>query len=63
MIDGLAFVAVEASRTLSRSALPDAPVVPDLPRRRPVVRASAARALRWAAEYLEPAPRPAHGIH
>lgn len=66
MNEGLALMAVEASWALSHSALPEAPVVPDRPRRRRgagtglVVRARLARALHRAAEALEP-PVPATG--
>lgn len=58
MFDGLAVVAVEASYTLSHSALPDAPVVPDPPARRHagVARLQVARLLRRVAAALEPAP-------
>jgi hypothetical protein len=45
---------------LARSALPDAPVVPDRPARvrQRLLRRVAAAALRQVAERLEPAPRP-----
>lgn len=57
MFDGLAVVAVEASYTLSHSALPDAPVVPDPPARQRagVARLQVARLLRRVAEAVEPA--------
>ena len=44
---------------LARSALPDAPVVPDPVRRHPVLasRRAVATALRTAARAVEPAPR------
>ncbi|WP_432941216.1 hypothetical protein ACQPXM_33150 [Kribbella sp. CA-253562] len=53
---------IDAARRQSRSALPDAPVVPHTPRdpRRPsVVRRSAARVLAAAAVRLDPTQRPA----
>lgn len=62
MNEGLGLLAVQASWTLSHSALPGAPVVPDAPRRRRrgvAVRARLARALHRAAEALEPPPLPA----
>lgn len=62
MNEGLAFMAVEASWTLSHSALPGAPVVADAPRRRrrgSAVRARLAQALHRVAEAVEPPPLPA----
>lgn len=61
---GLAYIATDASRRLAHSAMPDAPVVPDLPRQRrghvrpraAQVLRRAAEALRRAAETLEPTP-------
>jgi hypothetical protein len=48
-------VAVRETREFARSALPDAPAVPDPPRRRPrTTRHAMARGLRWAANRLEP---------
>ena len=62
MNEGLAVMAVKASWTLSHSALPGAPVVPDAPRRRrrgTAVRARVAQALHRVAEAVEPRPLPA----
>ncbi len=56
MNEGLAVMAVAASRALSHSALPDAPVVADGdrgPRRSLVLRARLARVLHRAAAALE----------
>lgn len=64
MNEGLAFMGVQASWTLSHSALPDAPVVPDVPRRRRrgvAVRVRLAHALHRVAEAVEPPPLPASG--
>jgi hypothetical protein len=54
-------LAVDATRDHARSALPDAPVLPDPPRRQvpvapPAVafRRGMARGLRWAANRIEP---------
>jgi hypothetical protein len=61
-----AMLAVNTTDSLARSALPDAPVVPDTPRRRPVVvhvrtdrpRAALARSLERLAHLVAPAPGP-----
>ena len=52
-------LAVQATRDFARSALPDAPTVPDPPRLaaappRFAVRHTMARGLRWAANRIEP---------
>jgi len=52
-------LAVQATQDLARSALPDAPTVPDPPRpaapaTRSAVRRATARGLRWAANRIEP---------
>ncbi|MBJ7356394.1 hypothetical protein [Nocardioides sp.] len=49
----------EVHDVLARSALPDAPVVPDRPRRRPLRagRLALASGLHAAARAVEPAPR------
>ncbi|GAB2596488.1 hypothetical protein [Kribbella endophytica] len=49
---------IDAARNQSRSALPDAPVVFETPRRRPVVRHAAARFLAAVAVRIDPAVRP-----
>jgi hypothetical protein len=60
-----AHLAVELARRSAGSARPDAPVVPDAPRR---ARAAAARArvagsLHAAARWIEPSARPAKAAH
>ena len=48
-------LAADLTRDYARSALPDAPTVPDPPRPpAPVLRRRMARGLRWAANRLEP---------
>lgn len=56
MIEGLAFVGTRATWNLAHSAMPEAPVVPELdrPRRRHVVRPHVAHVMRWVAELLDP---------
>lgn len=60
MIDGLAYIGARATWNLQHSAMPDAPVVADQVRQRrgTSVRALVARALRRAAELLDPGPHP-----
>jgi hypothetical protein len=56
-----AVIGVGASRSLARSALPDAPVVPDRPPRQLRLarsRRALAAGLRRAADRVAPAPRP-----
>jgi hypothetical protein len=49
---------VDAARNQSQSALPDAPVVAEVPRRPLVVRHAVARLLAVAAVRIDPAVRP-----
>jgi hypothetical protein len=49
---------IDAARNQSQSALPDAPVVPESPRRPLAVRHAAARLLAAAAVRIDPAVRP-----
>ncbi len=51
--------AVQTTRELSRSALPDAPTVParEPTPRIPATRRAMANGLRWAANRIEPRPR------
>jgi len=56
MVEGLAFIGARATWNLQQSAIPGAPVVPDLERkpRRRVVRPQVAQVMRWMADQLDP---------